>query len=169
MISSSRLRQAAAVVVPIALFLLSLLPAGSCGLGHSCTDIGCSGHGLDIRFDGTVAPGIPLNIEVALVEPGLHAPVPLINCVLSSSAGTDGGGEQLLCSSGLALSQSNPRTLSTHEIFQMVRVTIFSDDGTQLYQRTFTPSYTRSTPNGPDCGECVFGEIQVALPLIVRD
>jgi hypothetical protein len=152
----------------IALFVLSSLAVGSCDIasGRPCTDIGCPGSGLDIVFDGVLAPSTTLDIQVDLVEQNLSS-APIITCTLSSAVGADGGTEQLRCTSRLWISQSNPRSLNTHEILQMVRVTI-SSNGTQLSQHTFTPSYTRTTPNGPDCGECVFSSIQVALPQVAQ-
>jgi hypothetical protein len=162
MIALSRFLRAAAVVAPIALFLLTLPSVGSCDqLGHGCTAIGCPGYGLDIRFDGDLASNTALDIEVAMVEQS--GAVPIITCVLSSSPGADGDTERLLCTSKQSIRQSGPRTLNTNSILQTVRVTI-SSNGTQLAQQTVSPQYTRSAPNGPDCGECVFGAIQVALP-----
>jgi hypothetical protein len=158
MIALSRLRRAA----PIALFLLSLSGVGSCESRNACTLIGCPGTGLDIQFTGDLAPNTTLDIQVSLVEQG-QASVPVITCTLSAVVGADGGAERLLCTSALWISQSGSRTLNTHEIIEAVQVTI-SSNGTQLAQQATSPQYTRTTPNGPNCNECVFSTITVALP-----
>ena len=162
MITMSRLRRSAANVALIAFFLAFSLGAESC-FSRGCTAIGCLRDGLDIQFDGDLPANAILDIQIDNVEQGLP-PSPIITCVLSSSAG---GVERLLCTSYLAISQASPRTLQTHEVFEGVRVTI-SSSGTQLSQQTFTLSYTHTTPNGPDCGECVSSLIQIALPQITQ-
>jgi hypothetical protein len=159
MIALSRGRGKTTRGVLAALLALSSLIVQSCDGSHACTTIGCGGSGLDIVFDGSLAPDSTLQIEIALVE---QAVAPLIQCELSNV----GGMERLLCDSPhLWISETGSRTLNTHEILQMVRVTI-SSNGTALSQETFSPDYTHTTPNGPGCGECVFATNHVTLPPI---
>jgi hypothetical protein len=164
MIVLSRLRRGTTKGSMLALLLLSSLALESCGLPHSCTEIGCA-HGLDIVFDGPpLAAGTRLQIQIDIVGQ-LPEPSPIIYCELSSSGGGNGGPEQLLCNSYLRISESGTRTLKTGDVLlPMVMVTI-SSDGTELSQQTFTPVYTRTEPNGPDCGPvCMSSTIHVALP-----
>jgi len=164
MIALSRFRRVVgADGIISALILLASLAVPACDSTDSpksCTLIGCLGQGLDIVFDGEVAPGTTLQIEIALVEQQNVAPV--INCTLSGAADPDAGMEDLFCNSNFWISQHG-RTLNTHEILTTVRVTI-SSGGNQLSQQTFTPTYTRNTPNGPGCGTCTYSTINVALP-----
>ena len=62
-----------------------------------------------------------------------------------------------MCNSNFWISQHG-RTLNTHEILTTVRVTI-SSGGNQLYQQTFTRTYTRNTLNGAGCGVCTYATV----------
>ena len=69
MISLSRCRRRAALCAA-ALLALSSLMVESC-IGHGCTEIGCSGNGLDLVFDGDLAADSTLQVEITLLEQGL--------------------------------------------------------------------------------------------------
>lgn len=144
-----------------AFILVAALAVPSCDDGgRGCTAIGCPGQGLDIVFDGRVAQETTLQIEIARVEPPNVSPI--IQCILSGSADPDAGAEDLFCNSTHWISQQG-RTLNTHETMTTVRISI-SSNGMQLSQETVTPTYTRTEPNGPRCGACVFSTIHVDLP-----
>lgn len=164
MIALSRCRRRATRFVAAALLALSSLVVESC-IGDVCTEIGCSGNGLDLVFDGDLAADSTLQIEVAMIEQGL-ASTPIIRCELSNKAGA----EQLLCNSYLGISETGARTLHTHEIFEMVQVTISSSStGAVLSQQAFSPTYTHVTPNGPECDSgCTFATEHVDLPQVAQ-
>src|SRR6185436_7488357 len=110
MIGLSRFRRAGADGIVIALILLASLAVPACDETRGCTLIGCPGQGLDIVFDGSVAPDATLEIEIALVEQQNVAPV--IHCTLSGAANPDAGTEDLFCNSNFWTSQHG-RTLNT--------------------------------------------------------
>jgi len=162
MISLSRCRRRAALCAA-ALLALSSLMVESC-IGHGCTEIGCSGNGLDLVFDGDLAADSTLQVEITLLEQGLP-PAPIIQCELSNRRGT----ELLLCNSYLSISEGGSRTVHTHEVLlDMVRVT-FSSNGTVVSEQTFAPTYTHTTPNGPECDSgCTFATAHVDLPQVAQ-
>jgi hypothetical protein len=164
MIALSRFRRRPTRFVAAALLALSSLMVESC-IGHGCTEIGCAGQGLDLVFDGDLTESTPLLVDVELVEDGV-APASVIHCELSTTAGA----EKLLCSSYLAISETGSRTLHTHEVLPMIRVTISSStSGAVLAQRTVAPTYTHTTPTGPECDSgCTFATEHVDLPQVAQ-
>ena len=162
MIDLSRCRRRAIHFVAAALLTLMI---ESCGIGRVCTDIGCAGWGLDLVFDGDLAADNPLEIDVELLEGGLPSTT-VIHCELSNTKGA----EQLLCNSYLAISETGSRTLHTNDVLPMLRVTISSSlTGAVLAQRTLSPEYTHTTPNGPDCDRgCTFATEHLDLPPVAQ-
>ena len=119
---------------------LALAFASGCGaLGPEvCTLIGCNEHGLFIHFDGP--PAQTVRIEATTGE----GPLPVIvECT-----------DLRQCSNSIVFPSFFP---------QHVHLKVTHGQFSREYD--FSPTYTTSRPNGPDCDPvCRSGSVTVTLP-----
>jgi hypothetical protein len=134
---------------------LAALSSGCDRLVKTCTLIGCS-SGFAVNFQYTDGVWRPGRYQVDVTSDGVsgscEVTLPLAPCETPSSTCT-GQRSWSLGESGCALPTSQ-HSLSGISFSgttpAKVDVTV-SRDGRQLASQSFTPSYTTSQPNGPDC------------------
>lgn len=122
--------------------LLTLAAFGlllGCTADKACTLIGCN-DGLSVTFKGTAPDNFSLKLKAeGQTELNLSCP---------------GGSSQFTCLPG--------RVLVNNYTPAQVEVTYTAGDKTVT--RSFTPSYTTASPNGPDCGpSCKQATVEIEI------
>jgi len=152
--------------------LLLIVVCGAQALGCSskaCTLIGC-GPAFEVRFQLAGGNWSAGTYNVTVTADGTAAScdvtLPLGSCQTSSVLCT-GVHDWEFSYGGCALPPEQ------HAIYGITfwRATptnvevVFSRDGQQLAEGTFTPIYESSEPNGPGCGDTCYGAPAVTMPI----
>jgi hypothetical protein len=143
----------AAIIAAPAIAFVGGCSDGGTGGGRICTLIGCQ-NGLSVRLSQPVRDAgtyvVTLDLDGRAVT--CQATLPFASC--STGAGCSAP-DVLLEQSGCALPPSGHELtgLQVTSVVRDVRIRI-ERDGSELVSGNFTPSYTRSEPNGPGCGIC---------------
>ena len=144
---------------------LALQPACT---GHECTLIGCGpAFAIDFQANAPWAPGtylIEVNADGAVGACQITLPLPACGTTSLTCTGTrtwapsESGcalpaAQQAIA--GIVFSVITPATIEV----------IVSRDGQRLAAQSFTPRYTTSNPNGPDCASTCRGAPNASLTL----
>lgn len=149
------------------LFALTLALGGCASVSppaHGCTEIGCvNGYHVTLSSaSGWKAGKYTIDVVSDGVTTTCTATLPLTS---TSTAECTRPGVQLgLSGSMLPPEQQSLSDLTVAASPMAVTITV-SRDGAQLVTKDFTPTYTTSQPNGPDCEPtCTSASDTLALP-----
>ena len=123
-----------------------MVDAAACSSGPEvCSTIGCS-DGLDVTIEGNLQASMNYEIDVS-TDPSTPDGASIMHCTL-----TFNGGVEVKCDSALRHWESGG---SIHFADRLPNVHVrVSTAMTTIAEKSFTPTYVTTEPNGPGCGTC---------------